>query len=472
MASVRNDFAHIVHYTKLTPVEGTSNITLTPGGGNTTSFELPATNQKGMMLSESCLSFNMLIENASSHSTSSGGHKNGWIVFMNTIPMFSRIELTTRSGVYLCNYERPDLAMRIGILPNTWHDDLLTKDIFSAKLSDSVSATVSFGVCSFIQANNSLATARDAYRINSSNGTNVPAPGSSLRNYTEPSYFLFSSSGKATNPYAKRLINVNFPMRQLLHSIFEMDKILMFNESIVLRLTWAPASRMGYICSLDSTTAVKTSTPLTTTISSLYYYHALENNVNVNNVAREELANGYTFICERPHVYQQTLTGALQVLTMRYNTSMGPKLKRIYATLIPNGTQNRALQYDLSNDQASAKKVSSYYQEFNGERVTPFNITCSTHEDYYLMKKYLKDSCIDSVDVFDYNWFVYYSLEDRQRKIPERSPQDSSEGFDLSGPGDYLYTISYTTNSQSNNHVVFSVTEQIVQITPSGVVVA
>ena len=270
-------------------------------------------------------------------------------------------------------------------------------------------------------------------------------------------------------------IRIRFPLSRLIHTIFEIPKVMMFAQEMVLTLTMAPVSRVGYFGTTATSVKAATNQNLTATLQSLTLYHALENNLLLNQQAKADLQSGYRILFEHPTLYQTTLTGSLQVLQLKINRAIGLKLRRIYAGAIPNYSTSptKDVQYDTSGP----NKFASYYQEWASSRLTPFNIDITTCEDYMLLQEQLRGSSILSSYQFYHSCFmVYNSWEDVPRRIYERPPENASEGWDLTGGGDFYYYINYTANSSATsdqqNHFAYMIGERIAEITPVGIMVA
>ena len=176
-----------------------------------------------------------------------------------------------------------------------------------------------------------------------------------------------------------------------------------------------------------------------------------------------------TFKILVPFVYQSkiTLTGSTHTITQRYNSAHGRRLKKIIVAPF-NTAQTNQTAYDHSNYPGSAK-IQQFYTQLDNNRTSQYDYVSANYDEWMVMGKKLKGSCIQSASDYYANYFWMedftnnLSVGNRHTVKPENNQVD---GLDLlNGEHKYEY---FATLPASATYMwyIFGITMRELHIQP------
>ncbi len=396
-------------YTKILPLTGTQTYSLPLASNTEVLFEIPSI---VMNLSESYLYAQVAIPQQAVGNFS-------WI-HSDGMPFIESIELTTRSGVILCQ------------IPNFQKYCKVMRKLHTKKSEFESSDRQSW----FYPYSNLPAASSTATNITGNNG-----PSSNL--YNEPQYMLHSIASAGAVGVGQLDLTMNFPLRAIKKSIFELNKNLVFPEIIVLKVTFGGANKIAYLgtsatvaatgaAALDGTLAAVAPTVFAAgcfvVLANLTLYMAVERNETLAQVTRSMVnsASGLNILIDFPYCYKQAIAASQnQNLSLRFSRSQGLSIQEIVAVPF-NATESLNTAYDHFNVAAldtavdnngvliagaagtsgSATKLYSYTTQLDNVKLQDSEVYCGMvkGDDYRENRKHFKDTCIINSRVYNQNW--------------------------------------------------------------------
>jgi hypothetical protein len=291
-------------------------------------------------------------------------------------------------------------------------------------------------------------------------GLTVGTANNSTTNYTEPQHlFIGSAVNTAVN------VSRYFPLNSFKDTFFEMDKDITFGQDMYMRLWTNYSQRMGFWTnSPNNPNANASITPITNaiTMSNVYLYLAVEENLDIRNSLLTALSSGkITMSIPYSYVYRFSVAGGSSSasVTLTLTKSYGRAVKKI--TYVPyNALEYTQYAYDHNN--TNGVKVNQIQSTMDGRPLTDYILNCynpystvnptnvgwanpvNFADDWREARKYLQGSCINSYPQYASMWFYI----DSWGVLPGEShcvyPGDENinDGFDLIASGDHVYSIS------------------------------
>ena len=372
-----------------------------------TTFEIPVI---ALNLGKSFLNFRQSV-------TAQGGGQFAHM-YRHTVP-WSRLELYTRSGVYLCDLNNAAEAMlALG---------QRTKKIeeFHGSFDDILTRT-------------------------GMNDLKVRAEEISADNTADT-------------------IEWRIQFKELYETALSLDKTLNFGEVLNLRITWKEAPAHGYQSdNVGEQLGTKTALTGDVTISNLALYIAGESNPDVVAALRETVMTGnmppvvipYTFVY-KTNINNQTS----HAISTRFSRGHGRTLVKVM-TLFNSGTETVDSRYDADLDPAEFK---SFYSLLNSRRTTEFDIQVADGvADYQWMRSEAHKDLV--VSLSPDNNQDYFAWEDDWSGSNQASVKQEVTGLPLNDEIKYDLYIQCDGN-QTKNYYTIGVCQRMLQITPAGVVV-
>lgn len=428
----------------LYPLEGTQAVTVTTGGGQMVTFDLPA------------VPYNLSRSYISLLATPAGGtNYNYW--FLNNIP-FRTVQLYTKSGLYIADIQYCNYVTDI-ILPATIPFEEYSN--FARGLTDN---TANANYHSNIFKNNTatlgIAGAGDQRQVRFGN---AGAGTGSSQMVNETAYSIVGGNTTATP-----LVYLHIPLGLLKHSIFALDKDLYFgSDQLQLRFTFDNSTQ--YVFNATDPTGNTTGAAAATTISmsSVKLYLATERNEEIVNALKAKyLSGGYSILTDYPHIFMRNLTTGNQVIQLRVNRSHGKYLKKIFHAPFDNDTGNFWDVYNRSN--IGQVIITSFYTTLDNMRLQNFNVTCSAMEDFLLLKPRLAGSLILDSNIYQYKNFWCDDWSGVEKLVDDGGKEQVENGLPLDGR-EYLWAYNGTTAGNALNHYSVVVCSRELAITPSGI---
>lgn len=399
-SSTQKQYAHSSVVLQKVAADNGGSLTISSGGGDQSRFLIPTS--KGLHFDRDVLKFT-----ATPTATT-----NYAMQYVSNI-MLQTIQLNTISGVQIQNLQNLNYMM-----------DLLCQPCSSFSTLQCSSSNSNF-VELAPYSTRSVGTAAIAGAGNRVNNTVTSAP------YLERAYVIVGENATATP-----VVNFAFKMSNLPASIWSVDQICMFNESLELILTWASPAQMYFDCS----TAVLSGTKIayagtTVAVTNLIYYSANEMNSEVNASLRDEVNSETGLSILIPNMVTNrivTPASTSHSLNINFTAGQGSHLKKVWvgcyhATLTIANTYN--------HDNTAQAKITSFTTLVNNTNTTAFApVTCANAEDYFLMKPYLEGSAVMDQSQYNYSWFWCDVFDnDSDRKFYDKSPVKSGLSL-LEGP--------------------------------------
>lgn len=464
------------HYrmTKITPREGSGNVSITTAGGQESHFDIP---QRAINLSKSVLSF------TTAPAASGGGVYN--YCFMDCLAPIRQIQLQTRNGVMLCDVNNVNVVTKMIWKPETKLEDFMALECHGGGV----------GAGSYLQrcnANNQLyfsqvAAEYKAAFVDDAGDTPTLAarltaaikrPSAEARRWDDAaiaagtgnvsavnvgfieSKYMTVGTANAANP----VVSVKINLGMLYNTIFELDKTLLFDEIITMKIIWAPSTRI-YTEGTDplSPSAAAAAATDTVTVSSLSLFVATEQRQEIIQGLMSKIkSGGLEVLIPYTHVYKQNLASASQNITLRFDRGHGRRLQRVYHALFHN-VESSVTAYN--NDNRADAKCVSFYTTLDSQRQQDFNVTNASFEDYMLLKQKLKGSAVLNSDVYKYNW-VWVDDYTGDQPLWEKD-LNTVAGLDLSI--ERRWEFIGTTVAANHNHYTVAVVQKMLKISDMGV---
>ena len=383
-------------HSKLLPVTGGQNVTLS-NTSQVTSFELPVQTYN---LSDSFFSFTMSIP-------ASGTPDISTIIYRDILP-FERLELYTRGGQYLADITNCAQWGRI-TLPRTKN----TSD-FLASYNDTL-APIS-------GANNNVAS------LNAANN-------------------LINE------------VQIQLSGREMLDSIFGLNKSIFVPEVVNLRITWLPKNSIGYEYDDTAVPPAPVYQDLTSdiTVSELAYYLAIEQNENVEQDLKQQVfqEGGMQLMFPSSFMYKNNLpAGTQHSITVRMGRGNGINFEKV-TTLPINNLETLNTRYD-----SALANVIDLYSLLNSQRLTEFNIDIQNGEDVGVQKEQIRDTVYGMYS----NRNVYFSWCDNWcNNTKGCAVKQMSTGLSLNN--EVKYDLYLNINNVEINYYTNVVTQRMMVIT-------
>ena len=257
--------------------------------------------------------------------------------------------------------------------------------------------------------------------------------------------------------------------KELYETVLSLDKTLNFGETMSLRITWKEAPAHGYQSdNVGEFLGTKTALTGDITISNLALYIAGESNPDIVAALRETVATGnmppilipYTFVY-KTNINNQTS----QAISTRFSRGHGRTLVKVM-TLFNAGTESVGTRYDADLDPA---EFVSFYSLLNSRRTTEFDLLVADGvEDYQWMRAEAHKDLV--VSLTPDNNKEMFAWEDDWSGTNQASIHQQLSGLPLDD--EIKYDLYVTCNgNQTKNYYTVGVCQRMLQITPAGLVV-
>lgn len=428
---------------KILPQSGSQSVTVN-ASGQTSTFEIPT---NVLNFSKSHLYFDIAIDESAT-----AGHAS-WFT-KDAASIFTRMQVYTRNGVYLCDIPYVNNYTHLVNKPETSFDEFLTYDTAGDDNLES-------GALRFLRRSNSV----------SSSSTRTVAAPFAMRpdntnasvSYTECQYVEPGAVRDGANA-GDLDFKVIMPLNHIKNCILSCDKDLYFGEILILRIEYADKNRVFWTAASATNPTTTATAPVSTVdISNLALYLAVEQNPLIISQLVQKVQSGFQMLMPFTYGYLTNLNGTSQNVSLRFNRGHGFRLVKIYHSLY-NNTQTINTMYD--NDNKADAKCSTYYTMINNSRLQEFNVDTSTYEDFMLHKELIKGSVIQNADMYHYNWFHLDEFSGMDIKDSHKLCNELG-GLDLNV--EHKWDIYCTTANAQHNHYSFAVCQRMLSIGPNGI---
>ena len=345
-----------------------------------------------------------------------------------------------------------------------------------------------FYACNQPSNNNILPFSRDGLTAGTENASSV--------SYLEKQYLSIA-------PVANTAVTRNYliPLSNLKDSFMSSDKDVIFGNDMYLRLWSLPLQRMCYYTTSPANPSANvTAITSNVTVSNVYLYLAIEENLTIRQRLLEDLESGrMKMSIQYPYCYRFSVAGnsASANLSLTLTKNYGRNIKKII--LIPsNGGEYTNLAFDHSN--LNGTKVTTLQTTIDGRPLTDYPIACYNPnssliptgtpwtagqsqfaDDYREMRKYIDGTALMNYNVYQTNWIYQdcWGIPPSNSKDIKVPIENLTEGFDLLKTGDHVFAITAqtpfsqqaTSNTYTNGMIfyLFCIFTRTLVIQPGGI---
>lgn len=286
---------------------------------------------------------------------------------------------------------------------------------------------------------------------------------------------------------------------QIPHSIFAVNKDLYFGETLVLQINWATTPRIAYKypaytyaagatgdnthaaymreshpnnVSVDDGNLVTDNTAFNKIYDCQLYLAVETNRLLIETIVRQMSTNGLRVLC--PYMIAQKYTSTAsetQNVQQRLNRAWGRSLLRVYHSVF-NESERNHLAYD--NNNLDGAKVKELYTTLDNDRLQESNLVAyktgstSANEDYQALAELIKGTSYQSPTHFQMNWSWVDDWTGRS-PVHHRVYDIAETGLSLST--ERLWQIYLSMTSAAYNHYSFFITQKLLTITPSQIMI-
>lgn len=463
-------------WSRLVPITGGQTVTLQPSTTTECSFEIPT---KVLNLARTRLEFNVNIPASAGTGTAYSIHSCG-------VAPIDRLSLYTRNGVFLCDLNNFNVATNMLYPYTTSRDDLMNKRQVAEAISGAPPAlppTCTSGLQMSYADSTALllAAAAGASQFPDNGLRGNWYPGYNNANGSEPFVehrYLINNNG---NPTHQQDLNLRYRIEfeDIPHNILSLDKSIYFGEILVLRVQWAPLSRIGITYLVAGHPGATTTTAIlstTSVVNDLTCYLAVETNRQVaESVIRYTASSGMRLLVPYLYTFKYTNPASTSVaVQQRLNRGHGRALLKVYHALY-NSTESGRLAYDHHNSEHGGfpgKRVVDVYTMLDNDRLQEITMSCSRYDDYTMIKPLIHESCVFTPKIYAANWLW---VDDwTGRKTCEWKKTDTAD-CGLSLDQERLWTIQLTVGAAAGasqnagvyNHYTLFVTQKLLTVTPT-----
>jgi hypothetical protein len=387
------------------------------------------------------------------------------MAFINTCPLINQIQYYAKNGQPMFDCINIDRYMKMTMGTDVKIEDMLSYDA-SPPVVAAPGAAYGYTGSSIIQKNNTTVTY-------------APAPGVSIgdirsdgipfdQSIVEPRDVITGTQVTALQ------VDITLDLNLIKNSIFSLDKDLYFGDISYLKIWWRTWSDAGFV-SVNGIGAVNTALAAGQAfgLTNLYLYLAVEVNPSVQ-LLHQNLFEKNGFNIPIDYIYPSNfpfVVGTSDNFYNIYGPGQGQRLKRVYWTAYktapnPNELYNNS---NLTVGGGAAFKISSFYTQLDSQRIIQYNIDTTgaapAFQDYYVMRDKLKDSCLQSRNVYQYNWVWVDSWDNM--KLSDHNP-NLITGLPLDV--NHKYEVNATTNvAFPLTFYMFAITQKTLIITKLGV---
>jgi hypothetical protein len=152
------------------------------------------------------------------------------------------------------------------------------------------------------------------------------------------------------------------------------------------------------------------------TITNLQLMLAVENSVAVSEHIKSQYKSGLSYMIPYVQSYKNPNSGTTQSITIQVDQGNGHTLQKVFHQVY-NNTESLDTAYDCANNgtlidgstnSTANQKVLTYYTQLNGKREQDLTLDCTgasgVFTDYLYMRRKIRKSMLESLNVYQYNW--------------------------------------------------------------------
>lgn len=268
------------------------------------------------------------------------------------------------------------------------------------------------------------------------------------------------------------VVRISYRLGLLFETLFEEDKSLFLgNDVLYLTITFHASSIPFFFADADATPATGGEAyAKSLTLSNLKLYLAQDTNMETISMLKSKVSSpeGLRILYKHPVYNKLSLGSTSQNASVKYNASLGKRLKTIYHALY-HATESGNTTFDHNN--LADAKCSEYYVTINNMRTTDQNLDTSIFMDFKFFKSMYEGSCIQDANDYYYNWVVEtnlgapMSVDEREYNTP--TYDNIIEGMPLTE--EIKYDAIMTTAGNVHNHYIFGIVIRELLINSAGI---
>jgi len=373
-----------LQFTRVPPTTTISanNSLISSTGGNPVDFELNTAGQ-AVNLSKSILHFTM------NPTAPSGGYN---YMFMDALTPFQQITLMTKSGERLMDLTEPRNQYKLMWKTDIPFDEYMTFDTFYG-------TTIPQGSGKFLRPSNGIAAAQGAFSKRPTGNSTTQS-----RAYVENSYLEIGNSGAVS---ASPVFDISLDLGMLKNTICALDRSILFNQNLVLRLVFGSTVKVGFTCNSIDTPAADALLG-SVNVQDLYINLAFEADQDVANQLRGEInSNGFSIPIPYVNVRKNAMgTSTAGRASFNVSRADGQRLIRIYNSLFRTAETG----LDAYNNSINPTILPSYYTQLDGHKLSQYDISLGTtaapqYMDWHFHQSKFRGCCgYQNVACYRQNW--------------------------------------------------------------------
>jgi hypothetical protein len=278
--------------------------------------------------------------------------------------------------------------------------------------------------------------------------------------WEEPKYYKVSKNVDAALAMAKyqKLGDVGKG------TLFEQDKDLYFGQEVYLNLQTAPVDSWAFRSIAQNEMDPFTNGSITfnaagkVSITNIMLNLAVEDNALLANSVRAKYeASGINLRTDYILAFRNVCNNSLTNINLQIPQMSGTKLKRIM-NAVYNSNETGANTFDCHN--LNGEKITTYQTTIDSQTLQNAFVDCTFstgvrvgNTDYRENEKYVKDSVIQTIPMYQYNW-THIDSFDGDDSLKENH-QNRDYGLDLDVPRNYLLQLN-TPNAPATNLAEYS----------------
>ncbi len=441
-------------YNRLVPITNGQQVILSAASTTETTFEIPT---KVLNFARTRLEFTMHVAAAAANQAN--------IFHAVGFPMIDRLSLYTRNGVFLVDVNSFNTVYNM-ILPYTTSEKELLEKPVCEPIAGAIGAP-SNSLSTGIQVSNANGTANTQQLDNAGVRGNwyVVNDTHGFCGSREIRYLMNNSGGADPGTAVANLVQYRVDFGDLAHTLFAMDKSLYFGEILVLRVQWAPTTKVGarFVAAGHPGAANNVVIPTAVTLFGLQVQLAVEANLQVaQSVIAHTAQNGMRLLV--PYIYTNKYShggGGFLSVQQRLNRGHGRSLLKVYHALFAN---NEAGLTAFQHSNLGGAFINSFYSSLDNDRLQELNIDCTDDQDWKYLRELSKGSTIRDIREYYFNW-VWIDDWTGKPTIDWRMTDSADCGLPLAN--ERLWSIQEQLNNAPYQAYTIYVTQKVLTITPS-----
>ena len=456
----KKDFSHPKYKLyNIYPLSGSQTLNGVNTGGDEIMFQLPV---KVFNLSKSFINYTFVQSGLTSvNDTTFYNHKT-------PLAGIRQIQLYTQYGVYLCDIYNVNKFLNVAFFAETSINEFKSNDY------ENFNAISKYGMyCSTSYADGTTITQGNySQRITTDNTGAIQAPAAGA--YAVPQIerqYLDNGVRNAGAPGSAITVNIQFPMKYIVDSIFSVDKDLYFGEILQLRIVTDSINNVCFQANYNDISTNMIAITRNLNYSNLSFYLAVEQDLNIaNQIISKVNTEGLQIAIPYVYSYKLSLPQATNhTISLRFNRAHGKKLRRIYHA--PNHTTDANVYAYCRDNLGGLNSVSTVYTLLNNERLQEYNADCTKAQDYMTLRNKLSGTTYINLDNYQNNWFWVDDFT-TENSLASREAHDINLSSGIPLDSEQKWDIYMTTANRAFAHYDFAVTEKEVSIKPGSIIVS